>query len=328
MKKSDNYAILRLIWSARGYVAKEVSSQLKRQWPKREGLAVASVQRKAQYGAKAPADIARFIKDPANFPIKSGYEEGAEVVRVGLAALEAGNVADPEALAASIAAKVPALDPEAIARAITSKRLRVPVVRLARKVAHALRAQFDVLAAKLDKVDAKLDTAEAKRDADTQAILRAVRTTGGLNGMLVLFAFVLLAGAFSDHGRDSFRAPEASNAPEPSPRVIIVTNVAQGGAPLAFDLQSFLAAIETGELGKKEPEEFLLPAGPLPGQKLPPCEARLREEAINGGCWTEIAGHPPCGLLFRGGDKCYRPIAADPTKPIGLPKQLFGQASH
>lgn len=40
--------------------------------------------------------------------------------------------------------------------------------------------------------------------------------------------------------------------------------------------------------------------------------------AIYGNCWLNVgAVKPPCGrFAFRHGDKCYRPIAADPKKPV------------
>ena len=52
------------------------------------------------------------------------------------------------------------------------------------------------------------------------------------------------------------------------------------------------------------------------------------EELINGGCWAPIdprRSPPPCRKLFRHGDTCYRPIAADPTKPVGMFPEAAGQ---
>jgi hypothetical protein len=72
-------------------------------------------------------------------------------------------------------------------------------------------------------------------------------------------------------------------------------------------------------MGKKT-EEHWIPKDPAPWQKLAKdCDRELREEPINGGCWVEVVGPPPCGKLFRNGDKCYRPVAADPSKPVGAP---------
>jgi hypothetical protein len=49
-----------------------------------------------------------------------------------------------------------------------------------------------------------------------------------------------------------------------------------------------------------------------------PCNAEAGESAINGNCWAAMADvKPPCGrFTFRYGEKCYRPIAADPKKPV------------
>jgi hypothetical protein len=73
------------------------------------------------------------------------------------------------------------------------------------------------------------------------------------------------------------------------------------------------------DLGKKN-EELWIPKDPFPGQKLAKdCDPRLGEQAINGGCWVGIVGvKPPCGILFRHGDICYRPVSADPQKPVGI----------
>jgi len=49
-----------------------------------------------------------------------------------------------------------------------------------------------------------------------------------------------------------------------------------------------------------------------------PCDAEWGEVAIYGNCWVGVVDvKPPCGRLFRHGDICYRPAAADPKKPIG-----------
>ena len=66
----------------------------------------------------------------------------------------------------------------------------------------------------------------------------------------------------------------------------------------------------------EKPLDQPIPTWTLPGQKAAPCDAGLGEEAINGNCWAAQAKvKPPCGRLFRQGDSCYRPIAAEPKKP-------------
>ena len=66
----------------------------------------------------------------------------------------------------------------------------------------------------------------------------------------------------------------------------------------------------------EKPLDQPIPKFTLPGQKAAPCNEALGEVAINGNCWFASRDvKPPCGLLFRQGDACYRPIAAEPKKP-------------
>jgi hypothetical protein len=56
----------------------------------------------------------------------------------------------------------------------------------------------------------------------------------------------------------------------------------------------------------------------MPRQKRGQCDADAGETLINGGCWVEVGGMtPPCRKLFRNGNRCYRPVAADPDQPVG-----------
>lgn len=161
------------------------------------------------------------------------------------------------------------------------------------------RTRLESIGSQVEGLHTKLDKAEAQREANKSEIIRAIWSSSGFGGLTALLAVVLVCGQLSDGRRRSTGScPATASAPAAAPKVVIVTNMAQTGGPLVFDLQAFLGAIATGEMGKKEPEEFLLPSGILPGQKLPPCDASLSEQEINGGCWTEIARHPPCGRLF------------------------------
>jgi len=79
------------------------------------------------------------------------------------------------------------------------------------------------------------------------------------------------------------------------------------------------------EMGEKTREHWI-PKEPFPGQKpAKDCNPRLREQPINGGCWVGVIGDPPCGDLFRHGNVCYRPVAADPAKPVGVFPRVPGQ---
>jgi hypothetical protein len=82
-----------------------------------------------------------------------------------------------------------------------------------------------------------------------------------------------------------------------------------------LELESLITMSKWGE---KVPAEQQVPVRTLPGQKVAPCDAELGQVAINGNCWLRVADvKPPCGRLFRHGDACYTPIAADPKKLIG-----------
>jgi hypothetical protein len=79
---------------------------------------------------------------------------------------------------------------------------------------------------------------------------------------------------------------------------------------------------ETPDMGEKPPAERYIPKEPLPGQKLAPCDPEAGQEAFSGACWGRMDVKPPCGRkLYRGGNSCYLPIAADPLVPVGEPTQ-------
>jgi hypothetical protein len=108
-------------------------------------------------------------------------------------------------------------------------------------------------------------------------------------------------------------APLLAGAARPEPFVLVLPGAGPDGSTVGFDPRSLIdKAAEWGEKPLDQP----IPVKTLPGQKVAPCDARWGEEAINGNCWVWIAAvKPPCGLLFRQGDKCYRPVAAEPKKP-------------
>ena len=106
----------------------------------------------------------------------------------------------------------------------------------------------------------------------------------------------------------------ANAAVQPGPPVIIIPGAAADGSPLWFEPGALLALSDPG--GPKRPAEQQVPKSTLPGQRVAPCDAELGQVEIHGNCWfgsSEVK--PPCGRLFRHGDKCYAPAAADPKKP-------------
>lgn len=113
------YAVCRLIWESRGYSYKTVSAALQKKLPGREGLASSTLQRHVRLGNDAPPDVVEAIRSLSLEP--DCAPEGAEVVRLGLEALEQGPIVDTDALAASLRAKLPMIDPEVISAAITAR---------------------------------------------------------------------------------------------------------------------------------------------------------------------------------------------------------------
>lgn len=102
-------------------------------------------------------------------------------------------------------------------------------------------------------------------------------------------------------------------APSATPLMLIIPGAGPDGSTVRFDPGALLAESAMGEKPLDQP----IPVKLLPGQKAPPCDTDIGEKAINAGCWAwQGDAKPPCGRIFRHGDKCYRPIAADPSKPV------------
>jgi hypothetical protein len=107
----------------------------------------------------------------------------------------------------------------------------------------------------------------------------------------------------------------ANAAVQPGLPVVIIHHPTLGGSPLWFEPGSLLAIGDPGG-GPKRPAEQEVPKFTLPGQKVAPCDEGLGQETIHGNCWLPVAKvKPPCGRLFRHGDFCYLPVAAEPKKP-------------
>ena len=183
-----------------------------------------------------------------------------------------------------------------------------------------------LVAATVDHVDAKGDLAEYARGREsrrvireTRRVIRAVRRVGGsvrwaswvaLGGFVAVMLVLLISGRVRWVRHEE---PATASVTQPPAPVVVVVNGATG---TLVDLRDYLGAI--AQFGKKV-EENWIPNQPLPFQKDKDCDPTLGEVSINGGCWVWIAAvKPPCGKLFRHGDACYRPVAADPTKPVGL----------
>jgi len=187
-------------------------------------------------------------------------------------------------------------------------------------------AKLDTLQATANHTDARVELMDTKADANESRRRKDARFTRW--ALVGLYPVVLLA--------QCYHAPPAPPAPAQGITVNLWQGAADaagkavpGSAPVVSDLRTFLGAILSPEMGKNEPAEQFVPDKPLQGQKLPPCNTRLGEEEPKGGCWGGmISVKPPCGLLYRYGDVCYRPIAADPSKGVGMVREAPGQEQH
>jgi len=93
--------------------------------------------------------------------------------------------------------------------------------------------------------------------------------------------------------------------------MIIVADAGPDGAPVRFDPGSVLAM---PAMWGEKPLDQPIPVKLLPGQKAPPCESALSQEAIHAGCWIGLKRKPPCGPYFRRGDECYAPRRRRPEE--------------
>jgi len=107
-------------------------------------------------------------------------------------------------------------------------------------------------------------------------------------------------------------APLLAGAVQPGPFVLVLPGAGPNGSTVSFDPRSLIDdPVAWGERPLDQP----IPVKTLPGQKVAPCDAASGQEEINGNCWAWMgAAKPPCGRLFRRGDKCYAPVA-EPKKP-------------
>jgi len=171
---------------------------------------------------------------------------------------------------------------------------------------------FRVIGKRLDAHGGKLD----KLLTEVEAIRLA------LKGFLHITTTVLVIAGLGSAAAHQLRAGVSSGGVTASATQTPPVGDSAKGATGAPGFVVYLRAVLGGvlDLGKKA-EENLIPKAPYPGQKLEKdCDKSMGERAINGGCWVGVVDvKPPCGPnLFRHGDICYRPVAADPTKPVGM----------
>lgn len=209
---------------------------------------------------------------------RAGYERQTEIVTAGLRALHGDSpLLDVGQLAAELRERFPA--DEFVLKLVEA---------LEEKASQRADSFFQKLAERFGRVSRKQ--------------IAIFAGSGALVGCCLALAVApLLPG-------------RANAAFQAGPPVVIVSATAADDSPvwLRFEPGSLVALADPG--GTRPAEQYV-PKSTLPGQKVAPCDEGLRQEAIYGNCWLPIVGAPPCGRLFRHGDKCYAPVAAEPKKP-------------
>jgi hypothetical protein len=333
-KLALTWAVLRLIWESRGYNMKDMPDLLKARWPGREGLAFTSLYRKASEGKKAPRDIAAFVMDEAKLPPRMHYEEPAEVVRLGVAALlgQPTPNKEPPQLALDLLAHFPtdelaikladALATQAAGKGSTLGKLAQRVARLtARRLDTLLSAvggkalsavgKLGAVEATLNHADAKLDLLEAQLDRARREILRTVRVTGLL---------VVAAGGALVHCRHLPPAPAPSSVNVNIGRAGVAEQAAAGGG---WDPYGTLISVISGAAGERKAGRPM-PHQPLPHQAKAPCQGSAT--TLYGACWKGTNDPAPCPPdTYQEGQTCYIPLTADPNHPVGGQTESRGE---
>ena len=339
----QTYDEARLLWEAKGWTMEDVADELTSDKALKDelqdqklDLSQASLSRKSTKGEPLPRPVAEAIQRLATRPTR---EHLTGIVELGLKATRGQSTnQDPRAVAQALLAHFPTdafarqlADAlvngastasgtgslfDVCARAIADRLPRLPKApKFARLLAQHLTQQLDRLSA------GRLALSGAVGGLAGGAVACGVL----LLGAVALLAFILSgrSPAWFGQGPEVVRAPAVVPSPQAaniSQPVIVIANATQAGTHLVFDMQALLGAVSDQQMGSKV-VDMAMPGKPLPNQKLPPCLAEAYEKELNGGCWTRIYdAKPPCGrYLFHGAEEgCYRPIAADPQKPVGL----------
>ena len=158
-------------------------------------------------------------------------------------------------------------------------------------------------------IDALEEKAGAREGTPLQAVAKLARLTrrhmaisagmGAVVGCLILVPLIIAAAR--------------------PPPVVIVPPGGPDTSPRWLEPEVLLAWSEWGE---KRPLDQTVPFRTLPGQMAAPCPSAPDVDTINGNCWVRVDVRPPCGALFRHGDKCYRPISAKPWPAEPGPDRL------
>ena len=286
----ETYEEARLLLTAKGWAFSKAAEQLQAM-EKLSGFPVsqASLTHRTSPGSNYPieSEVAAAVEGMETL---GGYDWQAEIVTAGLRAVHG----DP-----------PIVDVRQLAKDL---REHFPTDEIAQRLVASLEEKAgqdlleDVACSIADRLRATSLFQEIV-EMSRQLTWNHFAIPAGV-GALVACLVLLLAPTVPSR---ALAAPSAGSL------VLIIPGAALDGSPLWFEPASLLA------MGEKRPAEQQVPAKTLPGQKVAPCDVGLGQEEIYGNCWAwQGAVKPPCGRLFRHGDKCYAPIAADSRKPVEL----------
>jgi hypothetical protein len=328
----ETYEEARLLLEAKGWgIAKAAEHLSEMRELARFNISQTKLSKRTTPGSKVPIEpeVAAAVEGMQTW---RGYERQVEIVTKGLLALhgdpsivDVGQVAADlrELPASGLAPKlVEALEEKAGRRAASfvqeiaeraASELTPKLVEAVGEVAPKLVEAVGEVAPKLvEAVEALEEKTSQRADSFFQKLAERFGRTSGKQ-IAISAGSGALVGCCLALAVAPLLPVRADAATQPGPLVVIIPDGALDGSPLRFEPESLLAAVAWGE---KMPAEQQVPKKTLPGQKVAPCDAELGEVAINGNCWAAQADvKPPCGRLFRHGDKCYRPIAAEPKKP-------------
>jgi hypothetical protein len=239
-------------------------------------------------------------------PTWRGHERKTEIVTRGLLALHGDPPSEEvEQLAAELRERMAASEHALkLVEALEEKagqRLTSLGQKLAEKSASELTPQL------VEAIDEKASQravrfsqqlAEGLSRASKKQVAISAGSVALVGGLVLLLGAQLL--------------PRRADAAQAGALVLVLPGAGPDGSTVSFDPRSLYdRPVAWGEKPLDQP----IPVKTLPGQAVAPCNAALGEVAINGNCWANQGDvKPPCGILFRQGDKCYRPVA-EPKKP-------------
>ncbi|HLL85061.1 MAG TPA: hypothetical protein VK420_20495 [Longimicrobium sp.] len=315
------WPVLRLVWESRGYKLEAVADDLTRKFG--EGFSAANLTRLTKkLREEAPEHVVAFI---LALPVLQGSEETAEVVRLGLAAMDGAPVLDAAALAAELAAKLPKVDPESIAAAVAAKVAKSPGVDELAELAR--RTAAEVIAQQPKSPDPRVTVKWAAADLAKDMVREFGPWVGAgsagamLMGLSLMFLFVIC-------NRGTNAVPVAS--PQAFTVNVTVGN-GQGVAQVAVKGEgcqqqqephrTSLLGEAAGKLGDRKPAPKvprMMPHQAMPGQAVQPCE--VPAVTLYGACWIKVADQKaPCPpKTVQEGNSCYVPVQADPQVPVTI----------